>query len=348
MIETATPTRPDDSHTHARWRRADLPRWRQLVPAHGLRALLAGQAGVAAAPGADWRLFEVGEGPWASAGVQTIPGAAWLDVQRFETGPLWNKVADDVLLRQLAALGIRHDTTVVLAGHKLVANARMAHLLLYAGVRDVRLLDGGTAAWAQAGGPLTGSAPDIPVPVTDFGPAQPTHPHYLVDTAQVRDMLERPGVTLASIRTWSEFIGQTSGYDYIPARGEIAGARWGHAGAEGDVNDMRWFHTPAGQMSGAAEITELWRSQGIEAQHQVVFYCGTGWRASLAFFYAWLMGWEHISVYDGGWLEWSSDPGNPTINRQRQLATAGALRPEDRDRPPSATGPTPTPGALCP
>jgi molybdopterin synthase sulfurtransferase len=325
MIETATPTLPDDSCADVPWR-ADLPRWRQLVPARWLRALLGSQAVGAAAPTGDWRLFEVGEGPWDSARLQTIPGAAWLDVQRFEGGPLWNKVADDVLLRQLAALGIRHDTTVVLAGRKLVANARMAHLLLYAGVHDVRLLDGGTEAWAQAGGPLTQEAPAIPVPVSDFGPDQPTHPHYLVNTAQVRDLLGRPGVTLASIRTWSEFVGQTSGYDYIAARGEIAGARWGHAGAEGDVNDMRWFHTPAGLMSGAAEITTLWRSQGIEAEQQVVFYCGTGWRASLAFFYAWLMGWEHISVYDGGWLEWSSDPGNPTINRQA-LATTPTHQP---------------------
>jgi thiosulfate/3-mercaptopyruvate sulfurtransferase len=48
---------------------------------------------------------------------------------------------------------------------------------------------------------------------------------------------------------------------------------------------------------------------------RIAFYCGTGWRASLAFFYAWLMGWEHISVYDGGWFEWSSDPANPVICR---------------------------------
>ncbi|MEJ2247847.1 MAG: rhodanese-like domain-containing protein, partial [Acidobacteriota bacterium] len=41
------------------------------------------------------------------------------------------------------------------------------------------------------------------------------------------------------------------------------------------------------------------------------FYCGTGWRASEAFFYAYLMGWERISVYDGGWFEWSLDARNP-------------------------------------
>ena len=46
----------------------------------------------------------------------------------------------------------------------------------------------------------------------------------------------------------------------------------------------------------------------------------TGWRASEAFFYAWLMDWKQISVYDGGWYEWSSDPKNPTVTGERQPA----------------------------
>ena len=305
----------------ALWR-ADLPRWRQLVSARWLDGLLAGAA-VEAVPEGDWRLFEVAEGPWASGHAPKIPGAHWLDVQAFESGPMWNRVADGVLLGHFAAQGIRHDTSVVLAGRKLVANARMAHLLLYAGVRDVRLLDGGTLAWARAGLPLTQGPPPIPEPVADFGLSTPACPQYFVDTAQVRALLLRPDATLASIRTWSEFVGRTSGYDYIAARGDMAGARWGHAGADGDVNDMSAFHTPAGRLLDAAAITALWRSQGIAPDGHTAFYCGTGWRASLAFFYAWLMGWHDISVYDGGWLEWSSDPGNPVIDRQ-QLASQGS------------------------
>lgn len=136
-------------------------------------------------------------------------------------------------------------------------------------------------------------------------------------------MLTQAQATLVSVRTWNEYIGKTSGYDYIAPRGEIVGARWGHAGADGDVNDMGAFHTSAGLMRPAAEIAQLWRSQHIHPHGHVAFYCGTGWRASLAFFYAWLMGWDDISVYDGGWLEWSSEPGNPTVNRQ-QLRAHGA------------------------
>jgi thiosulfate/3-mercaptopyruvate sulfurtransferase len=66
-------------------------------------------------------------------------------------------------------------------------------------------------------------------------------------------------------------------------------------------NTMRSYH----------EIEANWRAWGITADKRVAFYCGTGWRASEAFFCAHLMGWEKISVYDGGWYEWSSDAANP-------------------------------------
>jgi thiosulfate/3-mercaptopyruvate sulfurtransferase len=59
------------------------------------------------------------------------------------------------------------------------------------------------------------------------------------------------------------------------------------------------------------EIEASWRASGITPDKHNAFYCGTGWRGSEAFFNAWLMGWPRASVYDGGWYEWSSDPGNP-------------------------------------
>ena len=326
MSQHATPPLPSDGTAH--WR-SDLPRWRQLVQAHWLSDLISGET-VTAAPTGGWRLFEVGEGPWRETQEPVIPGAAWLDVQRFESGPLWNLVPDRLLLQRLATLGIRHDTTVILVGRKRVANARVAHLLLYAGVSDVRLLDGGTQSWVQAGLPLSHTPPTTPEPLPGFGLNAPACPQYLLDTEQVRALLQRPDTTIASIRTWAEFTGRTSGYDYITERGDIAGARWGHAGADGDVNDMGAFHTPSGLMLGAAEITALWHSQGITPDRHTAFYCGTGWRASLAFFYAWLMGWGHIAVYDGGWLEWSHDPANPTINRQASGGSAVAVAATER------------------
>ncbi|MEO5606975.1 MAG: rhodanese-like domain-containing protein [Polaromonas sp.] len=128
-------------------------------------------------------------------------------------------------------------------------------------------------------------------------------------------LLRQPDGVLASIRTWNEFTGKTSGYAYIQARGDIQGARWGRAGDADNVNSMSAFHHPDGTMKPASEICRLWRQSGIHSGQQTAFYCDTGWRASLAFFYAWLMNWERISVYDGGWHEWSRHPGNPVVCR---------------------------------
>ena len=73
-------------------------------------------------------------------------------------------------------------------------------------------------------------------------------------------------------------------------------------------------------MKPAADIVRMWGSSGIQPGRPAVFYCGTGWRASLAFFYAWLMGWERIGVYDGGWCEWSRDDDNPVVCRAHVAA----------------------------
>ena len=286
--------------------RADLARWRQLVAPAWLAALTAGKA-VAAPPAAGWRLFEVGCGGAALFERSHIPGASYLDTGEFESGPLWNKVDDDVLSSLLLSHGVRHDTTVILYGRNNLAAARLAHLLLYAGVADVRLLDGGFALW-QAGGHPCASGPCGRRPeraAAGFGIAFPAHPEYLIGTGQARALLTKPDGALVSIRSEAEFLGKVSGYSYIAARGDIPGARWGRAGVDGDVNSMSAYHLADGRMKPAAGIVEQWREQGITEGMRLGFYCGTGWRASMAFFYAWLMAWPDISVYDGGWLEWS-------------------------------------------
>ncbi|MCS0580452.1 rhodanese-like domain-containing protein [Massilia pinisoli] len=295
--------------------RRDLPRWQHLVTPAWVAGLVAGTA-IAAAPAGPWRLFEAGYGEADAFADGHIPGAGYLDTASFEHGPLWNKVPDADLERVLLAHGIRHDVTVILYGRNVLAAARVAHLLLVAGVADVRLLDGGFGAWRRAGLPLE-AGPARRAAATDaFGAPFPARPGWLFDTGQVRDLLARGHGTLASIRTWEEFIGATSGYSYINASGEIPGALWGRAGADGDVNSMAAYQHADGRMLPASTIRAMWHEAGIHAGRLTVFYCGTGWRASLAFFYAWLMGWERIGVYDGGWCEWSRDAGNPVVRRE--------------------------------
>jgi thiosulfate/3-mercaptopyruvate sulfurtransferase len=327
MIESCAP----------HWR-TDLPRWRHLVSAQWLAKWLAGRP-VVAAPAAQWRLFEVHDGPWQPDHAGHVPGACWFDTHVLEQPPLWNKVADAQLLHHLPALGIRHDTTVILTGQHQCAAARVAHLLMVAGVSDVRLLDGGSAAWQAAGLPLAHAAPVAPMPVGDFGLHLPACPHWLIDTPQVHAVLADPGARLVSIRSRDEYMGITSGYATIAARGDIAGAVWGRAGNSGDMNSMCDYQHADGRMLPAATIQAFWRAQGITPDRHAAFYCGTGWRASLAFFYAWLMGWDDISVYDGGWLEWSGDPANATVMRHspgnQQHSKAAATTPMPRENVPA-------------
>lgn len=68
-----------------------MNRWQHLVAPAWLARLLAGEP-VAAAPSADWRLFEVGQGDLEGFGEAHIPHAGYPDTDRLECEPWWNKV----------------------------------------------------------------------------------------------------------------------------------------------------------------------------------------------------------------------------------------------------------------
>lgn len=101
---------------------------------------------------------------------------------------------------------LRHDTLVVLYSRDTTAAARAAVLLMYAGVEDVRVLDGGFAAWIGADLPIETTV-HLPMPVTDFGKVVPVHPEYMMDTEATKAFRMEPHTALVSIRSWAEYIG---------------------------------------------------------------------------------------------------------------------------------------------
>jgi len=258
---------------------------------------------VTAGPQGEWRLLEVGFDAEHRYRAGHIPGADYIDTREVESPPLWNVLKPAQLRQVLLRHGLRADITVILYGRSNYAAERMAHILLYAGIRDVRLLDGGWQSWLRAGlAWQTGAAAGI-TPSSDFGVSVPAQPQLLLTMAQTQKRLAQPGTLLVSIRSWPEFSGQTSGYDYIAAAGDIPGARWGQAA--GDSQFITNFHHPDGTVRNPSEIAALWQQQHITGDKPVIFYCGTGWRAAFAFFIARALGWADIAVYDGGWFEWS-------------------------------------------
>jgi 3-mercaptopyruvate sulfurtransferase SseA len=275
-------------------------------------------------PGRGFCLFEVGSEGRTVYSQGHITGAAYFDTNAIETEPLWNRVSDRELEEALLACGVTHDTTVVLYARDTSDAARVANIMMVAGLDDVRLLDGGLDAWTSAGYKVeTGTI--LPSPASAFGRDIPAHPEYLIDTEQARAMLAGERAVLVSVQSWAEYTGETSGYDYVQPKGRIAGAAW--AGAGLTSQGMEGLRNVDGTMRGYPEIAANWRDWGITPDKDISFYCGTGWRASEAFFYAHLMGWERISVYDGGWHEWSADPSNPVESGEPPRPNLGKPRP---------------------
>jgi thiosulfate/3-mercaptopyruvate sulfurtransferase len=284
-----------------------LANYERLVHPKWVYELIRGQH-PAIYPGRGSVLFEVGSGEPEAYDRGHIPGAVYLDTNTLEGEPFWNRVSDRDLEATLIAHGVTCDATIVLYGRDTAAAARVASIMMYAGVEDVRLLDGGFEAWTSAGYEVETVA-HRPAAVGAFGTEIPAHPEYMIDTEGARAILADDEAELVSVRSWAEYIGEASGYSYIEPKGRIAGAVWGHAGSA--PHSMEYYRNPDNTMRNYHEIAANWREWGITPDKRIVFYCGTGWRASEAFFYAYLMGWINISVYDGGWHEWSSDPSSP-------------------------------------
>jgi molybdopterin synthase sulfurtransferase len=302
-----------------------LPNYHLLVHTDWLRQVLEG-ATPEAAPVKRFLLFHVNFGVPEEYEENHLPGALYLDTNRLENPADWNRRTPEELETTLRSLGITHDTTVILYGRDTegdanekwpgrragqIAATRAALILRYAGVDDIRLLDGGYDAWVRAGNPLE-TALREPTPVDAVGVAIPLRPEVIVDIDEAKEILaDREGAALVSVRTWNEHIGEVSGYNYIGPAGRIAGDVWGNCGT--DAYHMQHYRTVDNTMRAYPEIAANWEQAGITPDKWVAFYCGTGWRASETWFYAYLMDWRRIAVYDGGWFEWSSNPADNPI-----------------------------------
>ena len=252
-----------------------------------------------------------------------IPGAIDIDTLALEAPETWNRRSPEELKEALEQHGITADTTVVLygkfmwpdnedefpgsaAGH--IGAIRCAMIMMYAGVKDVRVLNGGFQSWEDSGYDI--SREDNPkVAIDDFGASIPGRPELIVDVPEAKEMLKSESAELVCVRSWPEYIGEVSGYNYIEKTGRIPGAVFGNCGS--DAYHMENYRNPDRSIREPREVAEIWKEVKILPEKHLAFYCGTGWRGSEAFYNAWLMGWPRVSVFDGGWFEWSNDPNNP-------------------------------------
>jgi thiosulfate/3-mercaptopyruvate sulfurtransferase len=226
----------------------------------------------------------------AEFGAGHLPGAVNFDAAsvRATVDGIAGQVADDATLSDVfSAGGVDLDTPVVVYGSEIETGAaRVVWTLKYAGHRaPVYLLDGGFAAWSDAGR-ATESGTETPS-ATDF--VVTPDAALRVDGAWVFDRLDDSQVTLVDVRSDTEY-----------AAGHVPGAL-----------SVDWTTNvgPEGLFLAAPELLALY-DMPAESQTLVV-YCVSGSRASVGWVVLRALGFDDVRIYDGSWTEWSMNSAWP-------------------------------------
>ena len=256
-----------------------------------------------------------------------IPGAIQIHPSYLEAGlnrekyyPNYNHPGEANIMKgrtltyALEHLGIRPDSTVIVYGSDpdgVMAAARLVWGLMYAGVKRVRLLDGGIDAWTSHGQSPVMSIRNI----WDLTP--PAHDplewsirkEFLIESEEVRnhiaDPQNSPAGKLIDFRTDGEWNGSTpQKYTFFARAGHIPKAIH-----QGDWDNL--LDGTSKRLAGHLDVVaKRWRDQGIidpsveDGSTPLTFHCGTGWRSSIAFLVGYLLGFRSKN-YEEGFLGWS-------------------------------------------
>lgn len=227
-----------------------------------------------------------------------IPGAVFVDTDTdlaaHATGPGGRHPLPtaDAFGESMRAAGVSADVPVVVYDQQTSLSAGRAWWMLRnAGHPDVRVLDGGYAAWLAAGGAVSTYVP-TPTPGT-FAPAPDALP--TIEAADIPDFLDA-GHRLFDVRAAERFRGEVEPID--PVAGHIPGAT--------NLPATSLF-TENGRFKSAHELGEL--LAGVRPGDAVS--CGSGITAAQVLVALDAAGIDGVALYPGSWSDWISDPNRP-------------------------------------
>lgn len=237
-----------------------------------------------------------------------IPGAVKIDWVQDLNDPVVRDYLDSERFAALMrAKGISNDTTVVLYGDKHNWWATYAFWVFKLfGHRDVRIMNGGRAKWIAEGRPLTREVPSYPPGDYVAPPRDDARIRAFRD--QVLEFVRQRKGALVDVRSPQEYSGERTHMPDYPQEGTLRGGHiptavnipWAKA-----VNEDSTFKSPA-------ELRELYASQGITPDKEVIAYCRIGERSSHTWFVlTYLLGYPQVRNYDGSWTEWGNSVGLP-------------------------------------
>jgi thiosulfate/3-mercaptopyruvate sulfurtransferase len=191
--------------------------------------------------------------------------------------------------------GIRQGVPVVVYDDwNRAGSARGWWVLTAAGLPDVRILDGGLAAWRSAGGRLATDAVS-PSP----GDATVLHDDLYNGELPTLTAQQVNDFDLLDARAPERFRGEVEPIDRVP--GHIPGARNLPSGTV--LNDDGTFLPDEA-------LARLLGERGIDDDGRLGVYCGSGVTAAITVAALTAAG-HRVALFPGSWSQWSSDLANP-------------------------------------
>ena len=233
-----------------------------------------------------------------------LPGAVFADLDRDLSGPRTGSNGRHPLpgaersAEVFGRLGIGSESFVVAYDDAAgMFAARLWWMLRYFGHPRAAVLDGGLAAWTEAGGVLRRGPEERPA--RRF--AARAQVSLAVTADEVEAGLPRGADLLLDAREGVRWRGEREPID--PVAGRIPGAR-----------NHPWKRnlTPEGRFCPPEELRRRFEPVVSErADRRIVCYCGSGLTAAHDALALELAGIENVAVYSGSWSEWCADPRRP-------------------------------------
>jgi thiosulfate/3-mercaptopyruvate sulfurtransferase len=243
-----------------------------------------------------------------------IPGAQRVDWHTELNDPIRRDYLDKNHFEQLMReKGIDNDTTVVFYGDKNNWWACYAFWVFQLFGHDkAKIMNGGRKKWTDEGRPLNREA--VSYPASNYHAKDRDDKHIRAFRDEVRELLDkegtalRDGKALVDVRSPGEYSGELLHMADYPQEGAMRG---GHIPGARSIPWARAVREDS-TFKSVDELRELYSSQGITPDKDVVAYCRIGERSSHTWFVlTYLLGYPHVRNYDGSWTEWGNLVGVP-------------------------------------
>lgn len=232
-------------------------------------------------------------------------------------GGLWLEVPEtEALFQTIGDLGITGESLVVIVTalnpgeppfYGLCNATRVADTLIYAGVKDVAVLDGGYPKWVADGLPITTVKPPV-TPVTyegEVNEAMFVSLDYVLRHLQKADIIDA--------RDADVYFGVTIELPFAPEAGHIPNAASLPGPWVWDLNEDGTYTYKDPETLGAMAsgvIREPWGHRGHCGQ-EIIVYCGVGGYASIWWYVlTQVLEYKNVKFYDGAAQEWIMEGNN--------------------------------------